>query len=74
MKGFASLVAEHFKLAPDAIVDTLTAQDIPEWDSMNYLLLIADLEKAYGITFSMDEVLNSKTLGDLRQIVEARKA
>ncbi len=72
MKDFNTLVAEHFKIAGTAIKDTLSAKDIPEWDSMNYLLFIADVEKAYEVSFSMDEVLGAQTLGDIKKVLRAK--
>jgi acyl carrier protein len=36
-------------------------------------LFIAELEKEYNISFSMDEVMNAKCIGDIRKIVELRK-
>lgn len=71
-KDFNSLVIKHFKIKVDAIKDELTPEDIPGWDSMNYLLFIADIEKEYGISFSMDEVLDAKSLGDVRKALRAK--
>ena len=51
----------------------MSSKDIADWDSMNYLLFIAELEKEYQMSFSMDEVMNAQTLGDIRKVVEARK-
>lgn len=72
MKDFNTLVTEHFKVAESDITDALSAKDIPEWDSMNYLLFISDVEKEYGVSFSMDEVLGAQTLGDIRKMLEAK--
>lgn len=72
MKDFNALVTEHFKIAEADIADTLSAKDIPEWDSMNYLLFIADVEKEYNVSFSMDEVLGAQTLGDIRKILQVK--
>lgn len=72
MKDFNTLVTEHFKIASADITDALSAKDIPEWDSMNYLLFISDVEKEYGVSFSMDDVLGAQTLGDIRTMLEAR--
>ena len=73
MKDFNTLVIEHFKLTPVDITDMLSAKDIPEWDSMNYLLFIAALEKEFSISFTMDEVLGVATLGDVRKLIEMKK-
>ncbi|HCR52250.1 TPA: hypothetical protein DIV48_01210 [Candidatus Kaiserbacteria bacterium] len=69
MKDFNTLVTEHFKINSANITDMLTAQDVPEWDSMNYLLFIADVEKEYDVSFTMDEVLGVQTLGDIKKIL-----
>lgn len=66
MKDFNALVTEHFKIAAGDAHDALSSKDIPEWDSMNYLLFIADVEKEYNVSFTMDEVLGFQTLGDVK--------
>jgi acyl carrier protein len=73
MRTFNQIVRDIFSLPEDGINDNLSSKDIPDWDSMNYLLFIAELEKEFGISFSMDEVMNIQTLGDLRKIVEKGK-
>lgn len=72
MKDFNALVTEHFKIEELKIADTLSAKDIPEWDSMNYLLFIADVEKVYNVSFSMDEVLGVQTLGDIKKMLRTK--
>ena len=69
MKKFNTIVSELFSINEESVDDSLSSKDIPNWDSMNYLLFIAELEKEYGISFSMDQVMNAQTLGDLHTIV-----
>jgi len=71
---FNQLASRFLKLPEDQIRDELTPQDIPDWDSMNYLIFIADLEKAFNVSFSMDEVVNAKCIGDLRTALAAKGA
>jgi acyl carrier protein len=73
MRTFKEIVSARFGIPETDIRDDLSGKDVPEWDSMNYLLFIAELEKEFGFSFTMDEVLNAQTLGDLRAVVEARK-
>lgn len=72
MKDFNTLLTEHFKIVAGDAHDMLSAKDIPEWDSMNYLLFIADIEKEYNISFSMDEVLGFQTLGDIKKALRQK--
>lgn len=72
MKTFNEIVSKAFNIKESDIRDELSSKDIPDWDSMNYLLFIADLEKEYGVSFDMDEVLNAKTLGTLKDYLRLK--
>ena len=72
MKTFNQIVQELFNFREEDIKDELSSKDIPNWDSMNYLLFVAELEKNFNMSFTMDEVMNAQTLGDLRKLVENR--
>ena len=72
METFNEIAADALKHPIADIKDSLTPEDVPEWDSMNYLMLIANLEKHFKISFSMDEVLNAKSLGDIRAALIAK--
>lgn len=74
MKTFEDIVSEHLGIVKDAVLDSLTPKDVPNWDSMNYLLFIAALEKEYNITFTMDEVLGAQTLGAIRNLAHGKGA
>jgi len=73
MKTFNKIASEMFKIPEPEIRDELSPKDISEWDSMNYLLFVAELERQYDMSFSMDEVINAQCLGDLRKIIGDRK-
>ncbi|MFA6601242.1 MAG: acyl carrier protein [Candidatus Paceibacterota bacterium] len=72
MESFNEILAQIFKIKIEDIRNEMSAKDIPAWDSMNYLLFIAELEKRFDFSFTMDEVMNAKTVGDLRKAVKAR--
>lgn len=72
MRTFNDIVTSILHIPGEGIRDELSSKDVPDWDSMNYLLFIAELEKEFDLSFSMDEVLGARTLGDLRALVEAR--
>ncbi len=74
MKTFNQIVSEKFSIAESAITDGMSSKDIPDWDSMNYLLFISDLEKEFSVSFTMDEVLSAETLGSIREMLRAKGA
>ena len=72
MGKFNNIVADIFKIPVGDIKDTLTAKDIPDWDSMNYLLLIAGLEKEFNVSFDMDDVLKGDSLGAIKNTLRSK--
>ncbi|MFC1809127.1 acyl carrier protein [Candidatus Omnitrophota bacterium] len=50
------IISDIFELEADTIKDTLTANDIELWDSMNHLRLITAIEEEFGIKFTMAEI------------------
>lgn len=72
METFNDIVTRLFKIPAGSISDSMSSKDIPEWDSMNYLLFISELEKRFSMSFTMAEVMDAKTVGDLRKVVKAR--
>lgn len=50
-----------------------TSNDIEDWDSLSHITLIAAVEEAFGMHFSMKEVVGMNNVGELAQIVAARK-
>lgn len=73
MRTFNQIVSTIFSISESEVRDEMSSKDIADWDSMNYLLFISELEKEFSMSFSMDEVMNAKTLGDIRAVVERNK-
>lgn len=48
-------------------------EDIPGWDSMGMLLLMADLDEVYGIQIKEEELAALTALGDIASLIEARR-
>lgn len=46
-------------------------EEVPGWDSMGILLLMADLDEIHGIQLSEDQLEELKTLGDIARLIEA---
>ncbi len=74
MKRFEEIAAAQFKIPVESVSDALTPKDIPDWDSMTYLLLIAELETAFAVTFTMDELFKADSLGAIRLLLRNKGA
>ena len=46
-----------------------TAADIPGWESLTHMLLIAETEDFFSIQFTFEEVSKFKTIGDMAQLI-----
>jgi len=49
------------------ITENSSAGEIDKWDSLNHILLIQELEKAFGIKFDLFEIIDLK---DVQGIIE----
>lgn len=41
--------------------------NIANWDSFNGLMLVSELENEFKISFTVDEVINVKTVGEIKK-------
>lgn len=55
---------------PGLIINrSTTAENVFMWDSLTHLELIAEVEAAFGIEFSFDEVVNFSNVGQLADCI-----
>ncbi len=56
--------------SPDLeISDTLTAKDVPGWDSFNHINLIINIEEEFDVRFTNEEVSSMERVGDLKKFL-----
>ena len=51
---------------------TLTAKDVPGWDSLRNIRLMLTIEKAYGVRFSASDIGRLQNVGDLVHLVQTK--
>ncbi len=49
------------------VTEATTADDIEDWDSLEYINLIVAIEKKFSIKFNMGEVNNFKNVGEMAE-------
>lgn len=52
------------------VTDETTSADIEDWDSLTHITLIAEVESAFSIKFSMIAVLDMKNVGEMADLIE----
>ncbi|MDE5680584.1 MAG: acyl carrier protein [Lachnospiraceae bacterium] len=49
--------------------DNTTSSDIEDWDSLEHINLVSAVEQAFGIKFSMGQVVTMKNVGEMVDII-----
>lgn len=52
------------------LTEATTAADVDEWDSLAHLSIINDIETEFEISFTLNEISNSRNLGELIKALE----
>ena len=51
------------------IVESTTADDIEDWDSLTHITLISEIESEFGFKFAMKDVIGMKNVGEMVDII-----
>ena len=51
------------------IVDSLTYQSIPEWDSISHMILISQLEEDFNVSIETDDVIDMSSFVKAKEIL-----
>jgi len=57
-----------------AVTPQLTANDVPEWDSLTHVSLVLAIEQQFGIRFRVGEVELTRNVGELVDLISRRAA
>jgi len=55
-----------------AVTPTLTAEDVPGWDSAAHVGFIVALEDQFGIEFQPEEYVQFKNIGELTCLIRSK--
>lgn len=66
------ICADVFRLKPSDISGSMSKENTPEWDSLNNLMLLTEIEKEYKIKFSAKEINKIKSLEDIETILKEK--
>lgn len=58
-----SIIAATLGINEDLITESLTMEDIPQWDSMGNMAIIAAVEEGFGIEFPLEDLFELNSVG-----------
>jgi len=64
-----SLFANVFKYEGEMSLAT-SRRDVPKWDSLQHMALVAAIEHQFGIAMSMDEMVEIRSVKDICNILD----
>ena len=67
------IFAKVFRNPEIEITDALNAEQVPGWDSLTHLSMIADVESHFQIKFKLKELIGMKNVGDMIDLIIAKK-
>jgi acyl carrier protein len=67
-----SIIARVMQVPVPEIDDASGPGNIEKWDSFQALVLLDDLELTFGVKFTVEEVLNIRTVGDIKKNLQNR--
>lgn len=69
LEKYKEVFLNNFPVSEEQLT-SLKYQDIPDWDSVGHMSLIADLEDALGIEFEADDIVDFSSYLVGMEIVE----
>lgn len=64
------IVAKSLQIDRAMVTDGLRYNSIPEWDSVAHMVVISDLEDAFGIMLDTDDIVAMSSVGEIRSILK----
>lgn len=54
------------------IFDDMSAQDIDDWDSLTHIQLILEIEKAFQVKFTLEEITKTQNVGEFINLLATK--
>tara|TARA_B100000029_G_scaffold133450_1_gene127507 strand:- start:787 stop:1020 length:234 start_codon:yes stop_codon:yes gene_type:complete len=64
------IVSKVFGVDVSKINDETNPENLEEWDSFNFYVLLDEIENEFNMKFDLDETLEIKKIGDFKKMFE----
>ena len=69
-KKLYQIISRVFNVDKSKIDDETNPENLEEWDSFNFYVLLDEIENEFNIKFDLDETLEIKKIGDFKKIFQ----
>jgi len=66
------IISEVFSVDVSRIDENTSPENLEQWDSFNFYVLLNEIEKEFNIKFDIDETLEIKKIGDFKVLLQKR--
>ena len=66
------IISEVFSIDVSKIDDNTSPENLEQWDSFNFYVLLNEIEKEFNIKFDIDETLEIKKIEDFKVLLQKR--
>ncbi|KKU78007.1 MAG: phosphopantetheine-binding protein [Parcubacteria group bacterium GW2011_GWA2_47_7] len=72
MSRLTNIFASVLGIEEASVGAELSPENTPSWDSLNAIVLITEIEKAFNVRFEYDEVMAVKNFADAQKLTEVK--
>ena len=73
VEDFISVIEEEFEdLKPGVLTPDVNFREVMEFNSINAVIIIALVDAEYDVAINANDLLSSKTINDLFEIIKSR--
>ena len=69
-----ALIGSLFGCEPSSLTDDTGPGDIPGWDSLGHVMLIAEIQKQFGTQVPVEEAIEIESIADLAALLDRQAA
>lgn len=73
MNKLHSVIAEVFDVPPDSVTETSNPETMPQWDSLGHINLVAAIEAAFEVHFTLDEIPEMTSVAAIQEILKRKQ-
>ncbi len=66
------IISEVFSVDVSKIDENTSPENLEQWDSFNFYVLLNEIEKKFNIQFDINETLEIKKIGDFKKLFEKK--
>jgi acyl carrier protein len=61
-----------FAIDPRTITVDTSPDDVPAWDSMGHVTLASSLERTFGLSFDVDDLMEMENVREICRVVQSK--